>query len=177
MPGASGGGSWFSDISGWFSGIFKSIKGMFSGIFSLFTDIFKWIFGGISSLFGGIFHGGGISQSPYAMRHVSAFAFAGAPRYAEGFYPGEYPAILHKNEAVIPLSGGRYVPVQMNGEKEKSPVNITIHEAPGTKAKVEEDSQGNINVIIEQVESAMTARMNRGTGLASYLDGRYRRRM
>ena len=57
------------------------------------------------------------------------------------------------------------------------PFQVHIHEAPGTKAKVEQDRDGNLSVIIEQVEQAMSTRMNRGSGLATYLDSRYRRRL
>ncbi len=52
---------------------------------------------------------------------------------------------------------------------------INIIEAPGTKATVKPSEDGkSMDVIIERVEAAMTNRMNRGTGLAPYLNSRYR---
>jgi hypothetical protein len=60
---------------------------------------------------------GGITGS--AVSHVSAPAsmWHGAPHYAEGTpnTSGGIPTMLHENEAVIPLSRGRAVPVQLNG--------------------------------------------------------------
>lgn len=66
---------------------------------------------------------GGYSTSTVDPTRVSAAAFHGAPRFAEGTANtsdllrtargGGIPAILHPNEAVIPLSRGRSVPVEL----------------------------------------------------------------
>lgn len=138
----------FSGITDWFKNIFSTIKELFSTIFSVIQDVIGGImkmvssligslFKGIGGMFGGLFHGGGISHSPSVYRFAPMSAFAGAPRFASGFYPGEYPAILHKNEAVIPLTGGRYIPVKFNSDqKQQQPVNITIYTRdPETKIK------------------------------------------
>jgi len=67
-------------------------------------------------LLGGIFKEGGYSTSPVARGLISPGALSKAPHYAEGTANtsgGGHPAILHDNEAVIPLSRGRKVPVEL----------------------------------------------------------------
>lgn len=72
--------------------------------------------GGGSPLSAGLFKEGGFSGSPVSSGSMPASAWAGAPHYAEGTAntSGGHPAILHDNEAVIPLSRGREVPVKIN---------------------------------------------------------------
>jgi hypothetical protein len=73
--------------------------------------------GGLSSILGmlGMFSEGGYSTEPVGSRVMSMGAFQNAPHYAEGTHntSGGMPAILHPNEAVIPLSRGRSIPVDM----------------------------------------------------------------
>ncbi len=74
--------------------------------------------GGIGGLVGmilpGLFSEGGYSTSPVASAMVPAAAFHHAPHFSEGgVTSGGIPAVLHPNEAVIPLSRGRKVPVEM----------------------------------------------------------------
>lgn len=84
----------------------------------------------ISHLFGmsegGISGGPGIGQT----YRVSPSAFHGAPHYAEGTANttgNGIPSILHPNEAVIPLSRGRSVPVTLSGQGGNSGTNsLTI---------------------------------------------------
>lgn len=63
---------------------------------------------------------------------VNAASFAGAPHYAQGTAnTSGIPAIVHPDEAIIPLSGGRKVPVEMkdNGSRQGPSVynsNVTI---------------------------------------------------
>lgn len=77
---------------------------------------------GFSSLVAGIFHEGGVSHAPTSTRRiaVSPAAVAAAPRYHSGtpntgLTTGEHIAVLRDNEAVVPLSGGRTIPVDLNG--------------------------------------------------------------
>lgn len=50
---------------------------------------------------------------------VPATAFKNAPHFSEGTpNTSGIPAMLHPNEAVIPLSKGRKIPVEMNGDTE-----------------------------------------------------------
>lgn len=73
-------------------------------------------FGGILSMALGAFSEGGMSTSPvgHAMMPVSAFRHA--PHFAQGTpNTSGIPAVLHPNEAVIPLSKGRKIGVELNG--------------------------------------------------------------
>jgi hypothetical protein len=78
------------------------------------------------------------------------------------------------DEAIMPLTriGG-----DLGVKAQVAPVNITVHNnAPGAQARVEQDGSGlNFDIIIEKVESAIASRIDRGAGLANYLDGRFRR--
>jgi tape measure domain-containing protein len=66
---------------------------------------------------------GGMAGAAVQSQAVSASAFKNAPQFAEGtantnaYMPtvpgGGIPSILHPNEAVVPLSGGRSIPVQI----------------------------------------------------------------
>ncbi len=62
---------------------------------------------------------GGLTSSPVAVNTgpmVSPAAFRHAPHFSEGTSnTSGIPAILHPNEAVIPLSKGRKIPVEMAG--------------------------------------------------------------
>jgi tape measure domain-containing protein len=73
----------------------------------------------------GIFKEGGFPGSPVARTSVHPSAFTNAPHYAEGTpnTSGGHPAILHDNEAVIPLSRGRKVAVEMNGGSRGQTIN------------------------------------------------------
>lgn len=98
------------------------------GIGGIFGKLFGGIFGGgggggiqassldlISSM-PGIFKEGGFSNSPVGRASVNPGVFANAPHFSEGTAnTSGIPAILHDNEAVIPLSRGRKVPVEMSG--------------------------------------------------------------
>ncbi|RWN95785.1 MAG: hypothetical protein EOS05_13520 [Mesorhizobium sp.] len=75
--------------------------------------------GGLGSLIGGLFSEGGYSDSPVTRARVGAGAFANAPHFREGTpntSGGGMPAILHENEAVIPLSRGRKIPVELGND-------------------------------------------------------------
>lgn len=71
----------------------------------------------VGGLLGGIFEEGGYVGSPVSSAAMPASFWAGASHYAEGTpnTSGGMPAILHDNEAVIPLSRGREIPVRLEG--------------------------------------------------------------
>lgn len=73
----------------------------------------------------GIFKEGGYPGSPVSRMSVHPSAFTNAPHYAEGTAntSGGMPAILHDNEAVIPLSRGRKVAVEMAGGSRGQTIN------------------------------------------------------
>lgn len=77
--------------------------------------------GFLSSIFSG-FKEGGYSTSPVTTSRMPLSAWHGAPHYAEGTpnTSGGIPAVLHDNEAVIPLSRGRHIPVEMKGGGDKN---------------------------------------------------------
>ncbi|AFU87988.1 tail length tape measure protein [Caulobacter phage CcrColossus] len=70
---------------------------------------------GFSRMFGGGFSEGGYTDKPVHKMALGGFSFANAPHYSEGTpnTSGGMPAILHPNEAVIPLSRGRSIPVEL----------------------------------------------------------------
>ncbi|AFU86576.1 tail length tape measure protein [Caulobacter phage CcrRogue] len=107
-------------------------KNVFGEIANLAMQFFTGGMGGggpmsMMSMFGGGggmggfpgFKEGGYTNAP--VNHYStASLFSGAPHYAEGtpntsLANGGMPAIVHPDEAVIPLSRGRNIPVELNG--------------------------------------------------------------
>ncbi|RGP36937.1 phage tail length tape measure family protein [Pseudotabrizicola alkalilacus] len=79
------------------------------------------LIGGLFSLFG--FAEGGYSDRPgMSVHHVSPAAFRNAPHYKEGTSnTSGIPAVLHPNEAVVPLTKGRKIPVDASGLEEAAP--------------------------------------------------------
>ncbi len=73
------------------------------------------LIGFVGSIFG--FSEGGYSNGPSPHAYtMPVSAFHNAPHYAQGTpNTSGIPAVLHPNEAVIPLSRGRKIPVEMNG--------------------------------------------------------------
>lgn len=70
--------------------------------------------GGLVSMALGAFSEGGVSTSPVGMSSMPMSAFKNAPHYSQGTSnTSGIPAVLHPNEAVIPLSKGRKIPVDM----------------------------------------------------------------
>lgn len=64
------------------------------------------------------FRYGGLTNNAARSRYnVSTAAFANAPAFASGTpnTSGGFPAILHPNEAVVPLPDGRTIPVALSG--------------------------------------------------------------
>ena len=82
------------------------------GILSSFGGI-----GGLLSMAVGAFDVGGYSTSPANFGSAPLAAFRNAPHFAQGTAnTSGIPAILHDNEAVIPLSKGRKIGVELNGD-------------------------------------------------------------
>ncbi|UTC29883.1 putative tail tape measure protein [Bajunvirus bajun] len=82
-------------------------------------------FGKIGKLFGG-FQEGGIAGSPVTFHSAANVDWSTAPHYAEGTAntSGGMPAILHPEEAVIPLSRGRKIGVEMKGGSTGGMTNV-----------------------------------------------------
>lgn len=83
----------------------------------MFTGGAYSTYAGIGNMFAGFFKEGGISTSPVSRAAVPIATFRNVPHFSEGTAntSGAIPAMLHPDEAVIPLSRGRKVPVEMNG--------------------------------------------------------------
>lgn len=70
--------------------------------------------GGIATAVLGAFEEGGISTAPVGTASMPLSAFHNVPHFAQGTAnTSGIPAVLHPNEAVIPLSKGRKIPVEM----------------------------------------------------------------
>jgi tape measure domain-containing protein len=74
------------------------------------------------------FHEGGlVGSANVAERVVPAALLTNAPRFQFGLAPDEFPAVLHRGEAVIPLKSGK-VPVEIKERRESQrPVIINVH--------------------------------------------------
>lgn len=69
---------------------------------------------GVLSMALGAFDVGGVSTAPANFTTAPVSAFRNAPHFAQGTAnTSGIPAVLHPNEAVIPLSAGRKIPVEM----------------------------------------------------------------
>jgi len=131
----SGWQSVFSGIGNFLGGIFDDLIGGLGDIFSSIGSLFSS--GGAGGAGGGsgfltlltaFLEKGGISQHPSQTRMVPAAAFAHARSYqGGGLSNGGIPAILHKNEAVVPLSGGRKIPVELGEGRDLRPINLTMN--------------------------------------------------
>ena len=80
-------------------------------------------------------------------------------------------------EAIMPLTRGTdgNLGVRSSGNTGGMVVNIHNHGDSKVSAKKSNDGMS-LDVMVEQVESAVSKRMSRGSGLAPFLDGRYGRR-
>lgn len=100
---------------GFGDGIAKLIQQLLSGL----GGAGGGLGGAISGVLGGLFSEGGYSNSPVSSMALPASFWTGAPHFSEGgttLPGGGIPAVLHQNEAVIPLSRGREIPVRLEGD-------------------------------------------------------------
>lgn len=120
LMGAAGGGGGGGGIFGSLLGLGMSFLGGGGPSASLMGSVTNTI-----AANPGLFKEGGYPGSPVARASVSPSMFANAPHYAEGTpnTSGGIPAILHDNEAVIPLSRNRKVPVEMAGGNKGQVIN------------------------------------------------------
>ncbi len=135
INGIGGGGGGDDSLSTLFS-VGKSLIGAFSG-------------GGSSagSSLGpiGLKSGGIVGRNMAPTMNVPVSAFAGAPHFAlGGVVGGGVPSILHKGEAVVPLSGGRKIPVEMSGGGGATSVEATFNIFGVTDANSFMKNQGDI---------------------------------
>jgi hypothetical protein len=106
--GGGGGGGGMGGLGGLLGSLFGGGGGATPGFGSLDEAM---------AAAGGGFKEGGYSNAPVTYHSIHPAMFRNAPHYREGTAntSGGIPAILHDNEAVIPLSRGRKIPVEMAG--------------------------------------------------------------
>lgn len=139
------------------SQVFKQIFNMFAsqtgGASGFSSEGGSFIASGLS-FFGstGSFAKGGISGSPPERVLAPASAFVGAPQFEKGgLTSGGMPAILHPNEAVVPLSGNRAIPVDIrNGGGQGMNIVNQFNFPVGTDVDSFRRSQGQIGSDVSQ---------------------------
>lgn len=112
-------GSIFGGMGGGGGGLGGLLGGLFGGG-GFNPSTIAGLSGDVSQMIAanpGIFREGGIVGNAVATGSMPVSAFVNAPHYAQGTpnTSGGHPAVLHDNEAVIPLSRGRKVPVELTG--------------------------------------------------------------
>lgn len=112
----------------------------------------------------GQLHTGGIVGQASLTRNVDPAIFAQARRYHRGgLIPGEVPIIAEEGEEVLTEGDPRH---RRNGGLGPGKVEVHVHEAPGTSAKVRSRDDGNggqrIDVLIEQLDEALAQRAAKG---------------
>ena len=126
-------------------GLLSKMGTLFGGLASDFGGIFGTLTEGLGSLFsgGGGFLGGlfGFASGGYTskMRDYSTGGVAKGPRSG-------YPALLHGNEAVVPLPDGKSIPVTMpktsaGGMQNNVGVTVNIDNQGGVSTDTQSDSQ------------------------------------
>lgn len=87
--------------------------------------------GGLFSMVLGAFDVGGISTAPANFTSAPVSAFRHAPHFSAGTpNTSGIPAILHPNEAVVNLTKGRKIPVELNGDPAAGAGGQTVNYAP-----------------------------------------------
>ena len=109
----------------------------------------------------GAFSEGGVSTNPVGSAVVPMAAFRGAPSYANGTAnTSGIPAILHPSEAVVPLSGGRKIPVDL-GDKAGGGTTLVQHmnfTFPNSDADSFRRSQGQVAASAARIGSRAAAK-------------------
>ena len=147
---ASAVGDIVSGIAGAIGGAVGDVAG---GVFGAVGDAVGGVVGAVGDVLGGIFHGGGIvGETAVQTRSLPATTWAGAPRLHSGtpsLRHDEYPAILQKGEAVIPLKNGAVPVVGMGGS---ATVNV-FGATAGTRTRKRGKS---VDIFIRNIEREMT---------------------
>lgn len=116
------------------------------------------------ALNGSVKHIGGLVDGSGPQRRVSPMLFAGAPRYhgggIAGLAPGEYPAILKKNEEVLTESDPRHVfNAGQSQPQQAQPTNLKVINMIDTASVVSEglSSQGGEKALINVIRANRTS--------------------
>lgn len=110
--------------------------------------------GFLSAVFG--FSEGGYSDRPGMTSHaVSPAVFRNAPQFAAGTAnTSGIPAILHPNEAVVPLTKGRKIPVDASGLETGGSGNVRVSQTFAGGINVTVETNGSISDPAEAAAAA-----------------------
>ncbi|TKA96222.1 hypothetical protein FAZ78_12640 [Cereibacter changlensis] len=122
------------------------------------------ILGGLLSLASGFFAEGGYTdRTPMSTGLVSPAAFRHAPQFAQGTpNTSGIPAVLHPNEAVIPLSKGRKVPVELGGADQGGGglvVSVSMQNTINVTANSDDGGEAVSASILKTLDSTFEARI------------------
>ena len=152
--------------------VFTSGGDIFTNLFSdfggIFSDLLGGLTGGLSDMLGGLLGGaggggGGIMDLISMGAGFFGFANGGYTSQMKDYSDGGvakgsragYPAILHGNEAVVPLPGGNKIPVEMSGAPGGGTVNagvtVNINQATGAVDSTTEGDAQDAKRFAEQV--------------------------
>ena len=128
----------------------------------------------------GVFHAGGVAGGPAPMRLVDARLFSGAPRYHDGglagLSPGELPAILKRNEIVLPDQTALR-PVGADAGGQGTTVNIINQAGADVQTSTSRDSNGRevLDVVLRAVrDDAARGGLDQALGARFNLNPRLR---
>ncbi len=139
----------FANLAGGFGGALGSASSFAGGMGSASTG-YVW---------GGVNHGGYGPGDSMAGRYVHPSYFDSAPRFHSGIGPGERPAIIRTDEAVL-------TPGQLRGlapagrSQAPAPVELHIHNAPAGTSSTQSRTAGGgvrIDVMIDDTGAALIA--------------------
>jgi len=124
----------------------------------LLSGVGGW--GGLLTMALGAFEEGGVSTSPVGFASAPVSAFRHAPHFSQGTSnTSGIPAVLHPNEAVIPLSKGRKIGVELNGDPAGGSTGPTVQNINFNVATPNADS---FRKSRSQVEADLARAGNRG---------------
>ena len=113
-------------VGGFLGTLGKTFTSLLGGFGSLFTDLLGGLGGG-GALGGGLlgllgFRYGGISSYRYGGMSRDRYSVGGIARGPQS----GYPAVLHGNEAIVPLPSGGKIPVEMKGGAGATTNNVGV---------------------------------------------------
>ncbi len=109
----------------------------------------------------GAFAEGGISHRPTSTTLVSSAMMAQAKRFQFGGTTGDtIPAMLSRNEGVVPLRGGRSIPVELEGDDQRGQTNVVNFNITTPDAESFQRSQGQISASVGAVMRRHQSRNN-----------------
>ena len=184
----SGKGDFLTNLKGVFTSGGEIFSGLFTDLGGTFGKLFDGLLGGLGGMFDGIMGmlggGGGGGLGGLISTGMSLFGFAqgGYTSMMKDYSNGGvakgprsgYPAILHGNEAVVPLPGGNKIPVEMTGASSSagtvnSSVNININNATGAAEVSTESDAQEAKQFSQQISAVVQAEIRRQQRAGGFL--------